>query len=271
MEWLWLVVAASLMLYVWQRFRSPNTKAAALSGAALNMASDRELMIATFRRELANYLMRNDPDRFLRLYRKAIAAEEAIKKADKDEREAELIIVTKKYPLYQDFDLIGTREHVLYSDALSMYPLEDIEVHYLNLVKFHALQRVLNDHWQFRGQATSEEDLKHLQSYVQKIKDTRFRQRLIRAVGEFFAQRRTDVYGLPEGQVLYETDTIAVFHVPHFMESRYAFQFKDTNEFGLYSSFYDDDRDKNYQSFYRTDRRFQHETHLDHLHIDELI
>jgi len=34
----------------------------------MNIASDRELMLSTFRRELANYMACRDPDRFLRLY-----------------------------------------------------------------------------------------------------------------------------------------------------------------------------------------------------------
>jgi hypothetical protein len=244
MEWLWLVVAAGVALYLWQHFRSPKAKTPMFSSTGLNMASDRELVLTTFRRELANYMVRLDPDRFLHLYRKARAAEAAIDNADKDERDAQLTLITKKYPRYEDFDLIGTREHVLYVDSLSMYPLEDIQEHFLSLVKFHALQRVMNADWQFRGRATTDKDLEHLRSYVQKIKDTKFRQRLLSAMAEFL--RRDDRSGLPEGLVIYETDTLAVFHVPHFAENRYGVHFKDTDEFGLYGSFYDDGRDKTY-------------------------
>src|ERR1700719_156035 len=150
--------------------------------------------------------------------------------------------------MYEDFDLVGTRGHVLYADALSMYPLENIEEHYLNLVKFHALKLVLDEGWQFRSAATSDRDLEHLQEYVQKIKDTKFRQRLLAAVDEFFAHRRGDrLRG--EGPIAYETDRLAVSYVPHFAENRYGFHFKDTDEFGLYTSFIDDSRDKTYQSF----------------------
>jgi hypothetical protein len=235
------------------------------------MASDRELMLATFRRELANYLVRLDPDRFLRLYRKARQAEAAIEKADKEERDAQLTIITKRYPFYTDFDFVGTREHVLYADALNTYAIEDVEEHYLNLVKFHALQCALDPDWQFRTSATTEKDLEHLQSYVQKIKDTRFRQRLIAALGDFFAHRQRNLQFNPEGSVAYETDTLAVYYIHHYAENRYGFHFKDTNEFGLYGSFYDDSRDKTYQSFYRSDRKFEAEVTLDHLRIDVAI
>lgn len=237
----------------------------------MNMASDRELMLATFRRELANHMVRLDPDRFLRFYRKARAAEAAIETADKDEREAQHTIIAKRYPFYTDFDFVGTRGHVLYSDALSGHSIEDIEEHYLNLVKFHALQRTLDEDWKFRGAATSDKDLEHLEQYVQKIKDTRFHQRLVAAVSEFFAHRQGNRLGDPEGATAYETDVLAVSYVPHIAENRYGFHFKDTNEFGLYGSFYDDSRDKTYQSFYRSDRKFEVEIYLDHLHIDERI
>jgi len=107
-----------------------------------NMASDRDLALRTLRRELANYMVRLDPERYLRLYREARTADLACA-ADKATQEAQLNVITERYPLYNDFDLVGTREHVLYADALSTYPLEDIEAHYLNIVKFNALKR----HW----------------------------------------------------------------------------------------------------------------------------
>jgi hypothetical protein len=146
MEWIWLAGAALVGLFVGAslRGRAPqNLQAPMLNELALNMASDRELMLFTFRRELANYMVRLDPVRFFQLYRKARSAEAAIGSADKAEREAQLTIITKKYPMYEDFDLVGTRGHVLYADALSMHSLEDIEEHYLNLVKFHALKLVM--------------------------------------------------------------------------------------------------------------------------------
>jgi hypothetical protein len=271
MEWFWLVGAALVGFYVGSslRGRSPPQQPA-LNELALNMASDRELMLSTFRRELANYMVRTDPDRFLRLYHKARAAESSIGSADKAEREAMFTIIVKKYPMYQDFDFVGTREHVLYADALSISPLEDIDEHYLNLVKFHALQRVLDEGWTFRGEATSDRDLEHLQKYVEKIKDTKFRQRLLAAVDQFFIHR-TDNRLSAEGPLAYETNALAVFYVHHFAENRYGFHFKDTDEFGLYGSFYDGSRDKNYHSFYRSDRKFEAEISLDYLHIDENI
>jgi hypothetical protein len=102
----------------------------------------------------------------------------------------------------------------------------------LNLVKFQALKLVLDEGWRFRSAATSDRDLEHLEKYVQKIKDTKFRQRLMAAIDEFFTHRRGNRLS-DEGPIAYETDVLAVFCVPHFAENRYGFHFKDTNDFGL--------------------------------------
>ena len=276
-NWIWAVIALCAAMYLWERWRS--RKAATVvptsTPIGMNMASDRELMLTTFRRELANYMVRLDPDRFLRFYQKAQAAEVALGTADKAVREAELTIVTNKYPMYTDFDFVGTREHVLYADSLNNYAIEDIEEHYLNLVKFQALQRALNPDWKFRSSATSDKDLEHLQGYVRKIKDTKFKQRIDAAVAEFHAfniDNRVSRLGPPgETPFVYETDVLAVCYVRHIMESRIGFHFKDTNEYALYSVFYADGRDKPYRSFYRSDAAFEAENYIEHLRIDEKI
>jgi len=278
MDWIWLVGAALIVFFVGTRVGARAQKkiqASTRSGLGLNMASDRELMLATFRRELANYMVRIDPDRFLRLYRKARVAENAVEEGDDEMRKAELTIITKKYPMYTDFDLIGTRGHVLYADSLNTHPLEDIEEHYLNLVKFHALQCTLNPDWQFRMSATSDDDLEHLRGYVRKIKDTKFKQRLDNAIAEFdtFSGARNlsrlDEPG--ESPFIYETGTLAVRYVSHFAESRTGFHFKDTDEYAIHSVFFADARDKPYRSFFRSDANFEAENYIDHLRIDEKI
>jgi hypothetical protein len=277
MEWLWLAVAALIGLAVAALigfFVGMSLLGRALESVAsereLNMASDRELMLSTFRRELANYMVQADPDRFLRLYQKARAAEAAIGSADKAEREAQYTIITKKCPMYADFDLVATREHVLYADALSAYSLEDIEDHYLNLVKFHALKCVLDEGWRLRGAATSDRDLEHLKKYVQKIKDTKFRQRLVAAVDEFYLHGFDNRLDHAPGEPDYKTKALAVYRVHHFAEIRYGVHFKDTDEFGLYGSFHGDD-DREYRGYYRSDHTFKAEIYLDHLHFDEQI
>lgn len=271
MEWFWIIVVAGIALYLWTYWRSRKvfTAPPASTPLGLNMASDRELMFNTFRRELANYLVRRDPDRFLHLYHKARGAETEIENGEKAVREAQFTILSNKYQFYTDFDLIGIRDHVLYADALGNYATEDIEEHYLNLVKFQALQIALNPDWKYRAAATSDKSLEHLREYVRKIKDTRFRQRLVAAVDEFYTHRSSNRSTDPDQwSPAYETKMVAVYYVPHIAENRFGFHFKDTDEFGLYGSF-SNDGDKFYQSFYRSDRLFKSENYLDYLRIDE--
>jgi hypothetical protein len=271
--WLWLGIAALAALVgvfigafaCWRVIKS--LQEPQLQELRMNMASDRELLLCTLRRELANYLVRLDQDRFHRLYREARGADVGIGKSDKASQQAQLALIAQNYPFYRDFDLLATREHVLYADALNIYGLEDIEAHYLNIVKFHSLTRALDENWWARGDATSDRDLEHLEEYVQKIKDTKFRQRLIAAIDEFSAHSSDDA----QGRIIYETDILAVYRVPHFAETRYGFHFKDTNEFGLCGSFYHDVKDKFYQSLYRSDPKFEIEGYLDYLHIEERI
>ncbi len=241
-----------------------------------NLAHDRRLFLATLRRELANYMVRLDPDRYLDLYREARAADTAIQNASKQSQEAQFADLTAMYPSYEDFDFIGVRAHVLYADALSTRSIEEIEAHFLNMVKFESLQNALDRHWnRFRYiHATSDGDLKHLEQYVIRIKDTKFKQRLEAAIREFFCY--TSAKSLSRLDVnakgwIYETDVFAACYVSHYAENRYGFYFKDTNEFGLYGIFFADGRDEPYRSFLRSDAKFEAEKCLDALCIDEPI
>jgi hypothetical protein len=145
------------------------------------------------------------------------------------------------------------------------------------MVKFHALQNALNEHWQRQFPpipATSDKDLEHLEKYALKIKDTKFKQRLDAAIREFFVYTSAKTISRLDANAdgwVYETDVFAARFVPHFAESRYGFHFKDTNEFGLYGVFYADNADKPFQSFFRSDAKFKAEKYLDYLRVEEPI
>jgi hypothetical protein len=119
MDWIGIIIVAVGAYFLGWISRTTKASAPAATRSGLSSASDRDVMLSTFRRELANYLVRVDPDRFLRLYHKARSAETSIEKADKAERDAQFVLITKRYPTYENFDMIGTRAHVLYADAFS--------------------------------------------------------------------------------------------------------------------------------------------------------
>ncbi|UPK15811.1 hypothetical protein IVA93_37530 (plasmid) [Bradyrhizobium sp. 155] len=60
---------------------------------------------------------------------------------------------------------------------------------------------------------------------------------------------------MSDGSQLYESAEIAVFKLYDVAEVVKGFWFKDTNEYGVHSVFYGDD--KSYESFYRSDRTFE--------------
>jgi hypothetical protein len=243
-----------------------------------NSAQDRDFVLRVLRRELANWMLRRDPDRYLLIYKEAHDTAVAISAADRSDQRAQLAKLCEQYPFYADFDLVGTRDHVLYADGLSMNSYDEVERHFRDIIRFQALQIALNENWGAinwgRTSATSGDDLAHLEKYAQRFKDTRFKNRLKNAIDEFYAYRRGKDNGLALGaeEALYETATFSVCRVPHFAEVRYGVHFKDTDEFGLYGMFVFDEPDKEPHShFHRSDAGFEKESYLDDILIDEPV
>ena len=178
----------------------------------------------------------------MHLYNKARVEEAEIEQATKASNQIQLAAIADKYPWISDLDFVSTLEHVLYADSLHDRDIDEIESHYLTLVRFHALKRNVNDAWREIRPATSERAEEHLYKYIRQIKDTKFRQRIEAAKLEFDGFRRDrplDQVG--KDGALYETNRLAVYSVSHFAENRYGFHFKDTDEFAIYSFFTDPD------------------------------
>src|ERR1700742_4391950 len=101
MEWIWIATALGVAFHFWRRSNHCKDLAPRL---AITVAANCEMILATYRREIANYLMQRDPDRFLNLYRRARAAESAVEAGSKEDREAQFVFITNRYPFYSDFD-----------------------------------------------------------------------------------------------------------------------------------------------------------------------
>jgi hypothetical protein len=167
--------------------------------------------------------------------------------------------------------LLVTRDYVLYADALRTNSYDEVERHYTDIIRFQALQIAVDDNWS-GIRATSDTELAHLEEYVRKFKDTRFKNRLKDAIREFHAFQGNTGDHLRRGaqEPLYETATFSVRQVPHFAEIRYGVHFNNTDESGLYTVFYGD-RDDPYIGFYRSDAGFAKEINLDDIPIDEPV
>lgn len=221
-------------------------------------AIDRSNLLQAYSRELSNYLIQLNPERYYTVYSRALDEQEKLFTADAKLREAQLLILTERYPQYENFDFIGTRPYVTYESTLDGYDADDIEEHFLNLVKFHSLQRAASEEWRWQPAMLNTKEQEHLVKYIREVKDRKFRERLKEAVKEFDIARGVKFdLEITDGGMLYESRNIAVYKLQDYAESMEGYWFKDTNEYGVHSSFYDDERDKSYESWYRSDRTFE--------------
>ena len=224
-------------------------------------AQDRMDYLNTLRRELANYLVWDDPARFQRLHellRLEVSTYVSMTAAARSQRLAEL---SKKYPLYSDFDVIATRVYVLYPDAIRDF--EELELAYRNIASFQALNIASDPYWK-HFTVTDAQESEHLAKYVRRIQDTKLRLDIERAVREYYRADQSRDVGP------YDTPDYTVQKVHHFAENRLGILVKASNEYGLYGFFVSDKNlpdgsPKIYYSFFRSDFAFQSEGLLDDL------
>jgi hypothetical protein len=226
MYWLWFVCTATIALVVGLSIGAAivnNSMQPAIQRLNANMAGDHDFLLRVLRRELANWMFRRDPDRYLRICKEAHDTAREISAAMRTEQQAQLANLTAKYPHYADFDLINTRDHVLYADALNFTSFDQVERHFSNIVQFQALQIALDENWRY-FEATRADDLAHLEKYVKQFKDTRFKRRLQAAIDELHAHgcERSSAIFEQKLKLLYDTATFSVHFVPDLVYVQYG-------------------------------------------------
>lgn len=224
-------------------------------------AHDRMGFLNTLRREIANYLVWEDPDRFQQLYNVVQVEVSAYAEMTAKGRAERMKALTSKYPQYSDFDVIGTRVYVLYPDGVSWLGIEGLETAYCDIANFQAILIAAEPHWKYFSVADAKE-AEHLAGYVRQVHDTKLQLDIERAVGEYHRA------GTQRGDV-YETRDYRVQNVEHFAENRLGVHVKASNEFGLYGFFIFDETEpdgspKIHYSYYRSDPSFQSEGGLDY-------
>lgn len=216
-------------------------------------------------RELANFLIRKNPKNLLRLYENIHAESEGIKTARSEVLKARLLLLTEKYPTYDDFDIIGSRDYVLYDDALISYTSEEIEQHYTDLRIFQEVQSKTTEDWPMISPTSDREyELENLKEYAQRVADTKFKSKLKKAISDFYTFRK-------DNEKTIETDEFSVHWIDHPADDiRYGIHIKADNEFGMYSCFVFDDGRADI-SYYRSDAEFKKQEGLNDLLLDEGI
>jgi hypothetical protein len=222
-------------------------------------AEDRMAYLGILRRELANMLVKNKANLFLELYKETYKELDSFKLLRPELLSAKRDELCKKYFLYTDFDLFGTKDHVLYSDACCSY--EEMAAYYKDIICFQQLNIILDKDWA-HFKAISENDLKHLEKYVGRVNDTLLKKQLKQAMKEYHT------FHTHSPDKPFNTPNFRVDPIGHFAEVRYGIHVKATNEFGIFGIFFADN-EKNYESFFRSDPSFKTEERLDPLSIEE--
>ena len=261
MEWFILIIVAGGVFVLGFRLGARTTQnnvKVTVNRERVAQAHDRWNLLNSWRREIANILIWEEPDQYITLYRTLHAETSKFKDWKSDVLHSKFDELSKKYPQYIDFDLIGTRTYILYPDARSTCSDDDLAAHYSDIVRFQALQTVIDPYWRFFS-ATSDEELNNLTKYGQHIKDTQFRIRLEKAIQMYEIHRAAKDETMPE----FETPEVCVSPIWHFADARYGVHLKKTDEYGLYSVFYFDEIEKPpSRSFFRSDATFQTEQSL---------
>jgi hypothetical protein len=205
-------------------------------GIEHRVADDQANYLMILRRELANYVIRREPVRFINAYKKNHEDLKQYEKFSKAALIGEYTALCKRFKYFRDLDIVETRSHVLYEDAFEGMSVDDVLAHYWTICKFQRLKILLDAHWASFG-VTSDQDLAHCEEYVTAITDAKFVVRLENAIKTYYGSR-VAVFAD------FENDEISVRSLDSFLETRYGVGFKDTNEFGIWSVFYFDEVDK---------------------------
>jgi hypothetical protein len=219
-------------------------------------ANDRYLEV--LRREIANLISRNDPEKMIELYRRGKAQEREMSGANKSRLHAELTSLTQKYPAYEDFDKIATKHFVPYSaEKPHWVPEDELPETYLDISKFLGLTRKRDG---VQHPVFPDDDDRVLQRCMQELIDRKFRKSLEAAIDKYYVARQVREECGSEMRN-YEDRYIGVFRLQSHADVRYGIHLKDTNEYGVYSFFVHDDS-KTSTNYSRSDASFGNERAL---------
>ena len=234
-------------------------------------AIDRANYLFTLRRELANILIWRDSKRYVKLYQELSSEFKTFKSWRLEEINKRLSELTKEYEFYNDFDIIGSKEYVLYSDSWHNY--EELEARYRDIATFVALSLVANSSWidaryQIDFDFTKEfvpDEHNHLLEYVERIEDTKLIIRIDQAMDAYYTMRDKE-------SGMLDNDFFSVkMHYRSTPDLCYSLHIKSTKDFAIFSTFIHDDGHTT-DIYFRSDSTFEKEQVLHSLGsvLDEL-
>lgn len=215
------------------------------------------------RRQLANEIMADDTEAMHRAFHKLRTYEKDLRKAGKERIDADFKALCMKYPAFQDFEPYGTMHFVAYQDATSSLDTGDLVDRYADISQMLIINAARKG---TTFEVFSDREAEQLDKAIRKRKDREFKKRMLDAMERYGALLRA-LRNVPGGDDArgYDDGTVSIrsVFVEHSPEIGYGIHFADTNEFGLHTVFFDDERDKTYRSYYRSDPKFKEQGYLD--------
>ena len=246
--------------------QEPNIDTARLT-RNLDEAEIRHLEV--LRREVGNLIVVNDPDLMVRCYERAWVWERETSAAPDRLRADEIALVTK-IKHFQDFDIINQRHFVPYDEVFCMTSIEDIVDRYLDLSRMLIFMKNRSSLDVIRLNSLHDKaEYDILKGSMERIKRLRLRGRiddalqrchcyqagyeaassdLLKSIDQPYSDQEVDVFRLPWRQVTPDNEVGIIF--------------KKTDEYAIYSTFYDSDRERAYKSYYRSDASFSNRVSL---------
>jgi len=238
----------------------------ALSQKSRNLDEAESRYLQTHLREVANLLLEIGPDLMERAYTKARRRQDEAVAGGPARIEAELTALSHKYPFFQDFEVIGTRHFVPYSDAMDHWSEDDLVDRYLDISHWLALS-FRKKHGDKVPALFDDADQKVMERVVQEERDRKLRRR-IEAAMELHRLFSTTVdrYGQEKfrhGAVSLETRDVSIRQgaTPYSPEIEYWISFREPEDYGIYSFFVHDD-DRISRSYYQSNADFTHKVYL---------
>lgn len=218
------------------------------------IAVGRQFYLQALQRELANVILSQKLEAFEKAFYRMRDWEAEIDNADKSRRDAEYNLLLEKFPNLEDFDLIGTKHFIQYEDTFG-WDIDDAVECYKEISKFLIL-----DPKRSAGYPTHsfKREAEIFRENVRKYKDRRLKQAMEEAMGRYHAWRQDRDNSETEFK---DRDYEVILLIGHpsrefTPEIEYGIVCKMLGEFGIYSFFVDDDRDKTYYSYHRSDSTF---------------
>jgi hypothetical protein len=200
------------------------------------------------KRELSNLMISLDEKKFEEYFSEvSILSDEIRISTNWSSASKQLERFAKKFPSIHDWDIIGTKEYIVYSETDISLSFHELATRYREICEVEAL----NDAISGSVVQKSDQEIASLRKYLTLMRDRKFAEKMEYLLEECSLSIQNDV-------MVIEKNDVSIHYVPHFSERRIGFHFKVTNEYGMIGKFSMDDGSLT-TTYYRTDHTFSAE------------